>query len=188
MLKPWKTLASKLLIDDPWMHLRADVCERANGHRIEPYYVWEVRDFVHTVSVLDDGRIVLVRQYRHATGLFGLEFPGGILDEGEDPLAGARRELREECGATGGEWRHLVSFYPNPARQTNQFHCYLGRGVKLDAATELDANEELEVHLLSVAELDAAIAAGTFHQGPHIAAFLMARPHLMNLNQSGASA
>ena len=178
MLKPWKIVSSKVLIDDPWMHLRADVCERADGHRIEPYYVWEVRDFVHAVPVLEDGRIVLVRQYRHATGMFGLEFPGGILDEGEDPLIGARRELREECGATGGEWSHLASFYPNPARQTNQFKCYLGRGVKLDTVTKFDANEELEVHTLTVTELDAAIADGTFHQGPHIAAFLMARPLL----------
>jgi 8-oxo-dGTP pyrophosphatase MutT (NUDIX family) len=179
MLKPWKTVSSKVLIDDPWMHLRADVCERDDGLRIEPYYVWEVRDFVHAIPVLDDGRIVVVRQYRHATGMFGLEFPGGILDPGEDPLAGARRELREECGAIGGEWRHVASFYPNPARQTNQFRCYLGRGVQLDAETDFDPTEEMEIHQLTVAEIDAAIAEGTFHQGPHIAAFLMARPLLI---------
>jgi 8-oxo-dGTP pyrophosphatase MutT (NUDIX family) len=134
---------------------------------------------VHALPVLDDGRIVLVRQYRHATGKFGLELPGGVLDEGEDPLIGARRELREECGATGGTWCHVASFYPNPARQTNQFRCYLGRGVELDAAPQRDANEEMEIHLLTVAELDAAIAEGDFHQGPHIAAYLMARPQLV---------
>lgn len=178
MLQPWKTLSSKVLVSDPWMHLRADVCERADGHVIEPYYVVEVRDFVHALPVLPDGRIVLVRQYRHATGKFGLELPGGILDQGETPLTGAQRELREECGATGGQWSHLVSFFTNPARQTNQFHCFLADGVELTEATAHDDNEEIEIHHLTVAEVEQAISAGEFNQGNHIAAFLTARPRL----------
>lgn len=179
VLKPWKTLRSRRLVDDEWMQLRADTCQREDGRIIEPYYVWETRDFVHALPVLADGRIVLVRQYRHATGMFGLELPGGVLDEGEAPLDGARREMREECGATGGEWSDIAAFYPNPARQTNRFHCFLGRGVELSDATEFDPNEELERHLLTVKQLDQAITDGTFHQGPHIAAYLMARPRLI---------
>lgn len=163
------------------MHLRADTCQREDGLVIEPYYVMEPRDFVHAIPVLADGRIVLVRQYRHATKMFGLEFPGGVLDEGEEPLVGARRELQEECGATGGEWTDVATFYPDPARQTNRFHCFLGIGVELNGSTSFDANEELEVHLLSVKEIDQAMAEGSFHQGSHIAAFLMARPRLGSL-------
>ncbi len=150
------------------MHLRADTCQREDGLVIDPYYVMETQDFVHTLPVLEDGRIVLVRQYRHAAGMFGLEFPGGILDEGEDPLAGARRELSE-----------VAVFYPNPARQTNRFHGFLGEGVTLDGTTNFDPNEKMERHLLTVAEIDQAIADGSFHQATHIAAFLMARPRLL---------
>ena len=178
MLHPWKTLKSKRLVDDEWINLRADTCQREDGLVIEPYYVMESRDFVHAIPVLADGRIVLVRQYRHAAGIFGFEFPGGILDEDEEPLTGARRELQEECGATGGEWSEAATFYPNPARQTNRFHCFLGQDVELNAPPAFDSNEELELHLLSVAEIDRAIAEGTFHQASHIAAFLMARPKL----------
>lgn len=163
------------------MHLRADTCQREDGLIIEPYYVMESRDFVHAIPVLADGRIVLVRQYRQATGMFGLEFPGGVLDEGEEPLAGSRRELQEECGATGGEWSEAAVFYPNPARQTNRFHCFLGTGVELNESTAFDPNEELELHLLSVTEIDRAITDGSFHQAAHIAAFLMARPKLVTL-------
>ncbi|MDB4473939.1 NUDIX hydrolase [Opitutaceae bacterium] len=181
MLHPWKTLQSKRLIDDEWMQLRADTCQREDGLVIEPYYVMESRDFVHAIPVLADGRIVLVRQYRHAAKIFGLEFPGGVLDEGEEPLVGARRELEEECGATGGQWSEAASFYTNPARQTNRFHCFLGIGVELNAATNFDANEELELHLLTLEEIDQAIAEGSFHQAPHIAAFLMARERLVAL-------
>lgn len=175
MLKPWKTLSSDLLVNDQWVTLRADRCEREDGLIIEPYYVWETRDFGHAIPVLADGRIVLVRQYRHATGMFGLEFPGGVLDEGEAPLTGARRELQEECGATGGDWSNIAAFYPNPARQTNRFHCFLGVGVELTESTAFDPNEELELHLLTSAELDQAITDGTFHQASHIAAYLMAK-------------
>ena len=181
MLHPWKTLQSKPLVDDEWIRLRADTCQREDGLVIAPYYVMESRDFVHAIPVLADGRIVLVRQYRHAAKLFGLELPGGVLDGGENPLAGAQRELREECGATGGEWTEAATFYPNPARQTNRFHCFLGMNVELNSSTAFDANEELELHLLSVEELDRAIAKGEFHQGSHIAAFLMARPRLLTL-------
>jgi ADP-ribose pyrophosphatase len=179
VLKPWKTLSSELLVDDQWMSLRADRCELEDGRIIEPYYVMETRDFVHAIPVLADGRIVLVRQYRHATKMFGLEFPGGILDKGEEPLTGALRELKEECGATGGEWSDIAAFYPNPARQTNRFHCFLGRGVEVNESTTFDENEELEMHLLAVTELDQAITDGTFHQASHIAAYLMARPQLV---------
>ncbi len=181
MLQPWKTLKSERLVHDEWLNLRADTCQREDGLIIEPYYVIESRDVVHAIPVLTDGRIVLVRQYRHATKMFGLEFPGGILDEGEEPLVGARRELNEECGAIGGEWTEAATFYPNTARQTNRFHCFLGVEVELNESAAFDPNEELEINLLSVEQIDQAIAEGSFHQGSHIAAFLMARPRLLTL-------
>ena len=142
--------------------------------------VGEERDFVHALPVLPDGRIALVRQYRHAAQVFCLELPGGLLDPHETPLAGAQREAREECGLTGGEWSELATFYPNPARQTNRFHCFLARNVEKTLAASLDANEEIELYFLTIAEVDAAIADGSFSQSGHIASFLMAKSLLQN--------
>jgi 8-oxo-dGTP pyrophosphatase MutT (NUDIX family) len=180
MLHPWKKTASEYLVSDEWLRLRADTCERQDGHVIAPFYVMEERDFVHALPVLPDGRIVLVRQYRHAAQIFCLELPGGLLDPTESPLAGAQREAREECGLTGGEWSELATFYPNPARQTNRFHCFLAWNVEPTLATAFDANEEIEQHYLTVAEVDTAIANGTFSQSSHIASFLLAKPRLKN--------
>ena len=180
MLHPWKTTDSEYLVSNEWIRLRADTCERHDGHVIAPFYVIEERDFVHALPVLPDGRIVLVRQYRHAAQTFCLELPGGLLDPHESPLVGAQREAREECGLTGGEWSELATFYPNPARQSNRFHCFLALNVEATLATAFDANEEIEQHRLTVSEVDDAIANGTFSQSGHIASFLMAKSRLQN--------
>ncbi len=179
MLHPWATTASRIIHRDRWIHLRADTCRRHDGLIIDPFYVLEKPDFVHVLPVLEDGRLLLVRQWRHGGSTFSLELPGGLLDAGETPEAGARRELLEECGARGTDWRHLKTFFPNPARQNNQFHAFLARGVTRIGEQKLDESEQIEIHTLTVAEVDEAIAHGEFNQGNHIAAYLLARPHLV---------
>ena len=81
-MKPWTKLDSTRLVTHQWMNLRADRCELANGKIIEPYFVIEEPEWVHVVPVLDDGRMVLVTQYRHAAETICVEFPGGIVDGG----------------------------------------------------------------------------------------------------------
>lgn len=178
MLHPWKTTSTRYLVDDKWLRLRADTCRRHDGLEIDPFYVMEQGDFVHALPITTAGKLVLVRQYRHGAATMSLELPGGVLDAGEDAMIGAQRELAEETGATGGEWSHLTTFFPNPARQNNRFHCFLANGVTRGAERSLDENEEIEVHECTWAEVDEAIANGEFNQGNHIAAVLQARRRL----------
>ena len=178
MLHPWQTTASRTIHHDRWIKLRADTCRRDDGLIIDPYYVLEERDWVHVLPVLPDGRILLVRQYRHAANTVSLELPGGVLDGGETPEQGARRELLEECGATSEHWTPLTSFFPNPARQNNRFHCFVAHHVARSTNQQLDEAEQIEILALTPAEIDAAIADGRFCQGNHIAAYLLARPGL----------
>ena len=179
MLHPWETIASRHLVKDKWITLRADTCRRDDGLVIDPYYVLEERDWVHVLPVLPDGRILLVHQYRHAAATFSLELPGGVLDDGETPEQGARRELLEECGATAGQFAPLTSFFPNPARLNNRFHCFIAHHVSPSTDQQLDEAEQIEILALTPAEIDAAIADGRFSQGNHIAAYLLARPSLV---------
>ncbi len=178
MLHPWTTTASHIVIDEPWLRLRADTCVRHDGHVIAPYYVLELRSFVHVIPVLADGRIVVVRQYRPGARTFCLELPGGMLDAGESLLAGAQREAREECGLTGGIWEEAFSCWNDPARCTNRFHAFLARDIEATLAPSFDENEQLEVLRLTPPEIDAAIADGTFSLGHHIAAYLSVRSRL----------
>lgn len=179
MLHAWTREDSRTVFKDRWVNLRADRCRRHDGALVDPYYVMEERDFVHTIPVLPDGRVVLVRQYRHAVADFCLELPGGVLDPGETPVAGARRELAEECGVIGGAWSFLHRFYPNPARLSNRFHVFVATGVNPPAGQQLDDTEDIEVHVCTVAEIDEAIRSGAFSLSFHIAAYLLWRSQVV---------
>ena len=99
---------------------------------------------VAIVAVDADGYVALVRQVREATRGTLLELPAGTREPGEDPLETARRELQEECGLTGGEWRELASFWTSPGFCRERMHVYAAEGVEPgESAPEPDEDLEL---------------------------------------------
>jgi ADP-ribose pyrophosphatase len=111
---------------------------------------------VAIVSVDTEGEMAFVRQLREATRGQLLEIPAGTREEGEEPLATAKRELREECGLTGGEWTRLGGFWTTPGFSREYMHVFLAEGVERgDAAPEAD--EELELVLRPAADAAALI-------------------------------
>jgi ADP-ribose pyrophosphatase len=113
------------------------------------------------VPVLDDGRVVILRQYRFAVAARLLEFPAGTLDEGEDPLTTMERELQEEAGYSASRWDPLGAMLPCPGYSDEVIHLFLARGLTLlDERPPGDDDEDMEVLLMQPAELDALIASG----------------------------
>ena len=113
------------------------------------------------VPVLDDGRVVLLRQYRFAVASRILEFPAGTLDEGEDPLSTMQRELQEEAGYSASRWDPLGVMLPCPGYSDEVIHLFLARDLSLLADQPVgDDDEDLEVLLMTPADLDAALASG----------------------------
>ena len=113
------------------------------------------------VPVLDDGRVVILRQYRFAVACRLLEFPAGTLDPGEDPLGTMERELQEEAGYAASRWDSLGAMLPCPGYSDEVIHLFLARGLtRLEQPPAGDEDEDLEVLLMEPAELDAAIASG----------------------------
>ena len=111
---------------------------------------------VAIVAVDGDGTIALVRQRREAARKYLVELPAGMLEEGETPLEGARRELEEETGLTGGTWRELAAFYTTPGFCREHMHLFSAEGVESGDARP-EADEELELVRWRVDEVAARL-------------------------------
>ena len=114
---------------------------------------------VAIVPVTDDGAVILVRQYRHATGQVMLEIPAGKLDPGESPEACARRELAEETGQAAGVVRHLASLYTTPGFTNELIHLFAAYDLTT-AEAQADPDEFIDVVRVTPDELTALIAGG----------------------------
>jgi ADP-ribose pyrophosphatase len=108
---------------------------------------------VAIVAVDVEGCVALVRQLREATRTYLLELPAGTAEPGEEPLETARRELKEECGLTGGEWRELAVFWTTPGFCRERMHLFAAEGVERGEAAPAE-DEELELVRWPVAEVD----------------------------------
>lgn len=153
MLKPWKILSSTPVIEDQYIRLRTDRCERSDGHIIPTYHVIDFPAWTLIIPVTDAGNIVLVKEYRHPAGVMVTGLPGGGGEPGEsDSTEIALRELREETGYVPREMHHIGQCYPNPATQTNQLNIYLALGCIPTARQALDANEQIEIVEMPLAD------------------------------------
>jgi ADP-ribose pyrophosphatase len=115
---------------------------------------------VAVIPMLDDGRLVMVRQYRYPVGKVLLEFPAGKLDPRESTLDCAMRELREETGYTAAEWAFAGEIHNAPAYATESIWLWFARGLTR-GTTRLDAGEFVETVLHTEAELEALDLAGS---------------------------
>jgi len=107
---------------------------------------------VAIVAVDGDGHITLVRQLREPARKRLLELPAGTAEPGEEPLETARREVQEECGLTGGEWRELAAFWTTPGFCRERMHVFAAEGVEQGEASPA-ADEDLELVRWPVAEV-----------------------------------
>ena len=111
---------------------------------------------VAVVAVDRDNRVWLVRQRREAARKHLVELPAGAREREEDPLDAAKRELREECGLTGGDWQVLAAFWTTPGFCREFMHLYLAEGVVAGEAQPED-DEDVEVVRWQVDELDSRL-------------------------------
>jgi 8-oxo-dGTP pyrophosphatase MutT (NUDIX family) len=178
-LTSWEVLSSDELFSHPYFRFRKDRCALPDERIMPAYYVMEFVDWVNVVALTDDGKIVLVNQYRHAAKRRFYEFPGGTLDpnsKDETPESAARRELMEETGYAVSRLTYLGLHYPNPGLQDNRMHVYLGTGCRKEAEPKLDTYEDLEVELVDMQDFLQCIEQGRPMHSLMMASLTLALP------------
>jgi 8-oxo-dGTP pyrophosphatase MutT (NUDIX family) len=171
----WKTLSSEYLFNDRWFKVRKEVCETSEGKIVDPYYVYDFPTWVGAVSVTEDGKIIMVRQYRHALGETCIEIPGGCVDDTDaDNKEAMARELLEETGYVFANYKYLGRISPNPSTNSNLLHMFLATGGKKIAEQQLDENEEIEIVLLTIDELKQLVKENKIVQAMHVSCILYA--------------
>ncbi|MGM7700139.1 NUDIX hydrolase [Pseudalkalibacillus sp. Hm43] len=109
--------------------------------------------------------LVVVEQYRHQLGKNTFELPGGGLDSGEEPIAGARRELEEETGIQAGKLIPLGTFFPQPYFTNRHSHLFFTEETHQTGMQNLDEDEDISVHQIPVSEVLESIEQGHYADG-----------------------
>ena len=152
-----ETLESRLAYTGQFLRVYEDTVRCPDGH-VAPREYLRHPGAVAVVPLLDDGRLVLERQYRYPLRRTFIELPAGKIDPGEDILACAQRELREETGYTAREWTYLGGFHNAIGYCDEKIEIYLARGLAFDATVDNDG-EVLEVFTATLDQLLDWIAA-----------------------------
>ena len=143
----WKEEGRKTIFSCPIFSVSERYC-RSPEKDLNTYIVLDTSDWVIVVPVLETHQgkeFVMVRQWRHGAQELSLEFPGGVFEKGEDALAAAKRELREETGYSTGKIEELGVFNPNPAIMSNRVHFFLAQDLSPLSRQDLDYDEYIEV-------------------------------------------
>jgi len=168
--KKWEILESEYLIRRPWLTARRDHVRLPDGVENKEYYVLEYPDWVNVIAITVDEKFVMERQYRHGLQWTGYEICAGVCESGENPLEAAKRELWEETGFGGGEWKLQMTISANTSTMTNLCHCFVATGVERISEQHLEATEDISVHLLTVDEVRNLLVGNEIRQA------LMAAP------------
>jgi 8-oxo-dGTP pyrophosphatase MutT (NUDIX family) len=135
---------------NPWIRVREDSVLRPDG-RPGIYGVVEFEPAVGVVALGDDGAVYLVGQYRYPTDSYSWEIVTGYADAGEEPLAAAQRELREEAGLSAGSWTALGHIEISNSVTDQVGFLYLARDLSVARAAP-DETEQLEVRRIPLGE------------------------------------
>ena len=149
---PWPVRESRVEYRN-WFKITCYVLEKPDGELMEYRYLHlPSRAGASVLAITEANQVVLTREYRHPIGrtIFGL--PGGGIDDNEQPIAAARRELREETGYAAGRIDKLGQYYPLPAATPFTSHVFVARELTL-GPRELDEQEVVEVVLKDWAEV-----------------------------------
>lgn len=172
----WTIDRSHEIYSNGFFRLRRDECSltHAPGVRTD-WFVLELPDCVSVVPLTEDGRIILVEQYRHGVGDWVLECPGGSIDASDaGPAAAARRELLEETGYAASDIVALGASARDPGSQSSRVHTFLARDCRLVGSPSPESFEAIRLRLVTREQLTDLIATGANFDAATLASLMRA--------------
>ena len=173
MTKKFQKISEEVVHKNPWWTYKHDVYQ-CNGKQ-QDYYYGEFVSGVIVIPVLDDGRIVLIRQYRYLRNRYGIEFVMGGIQNGETPAQTAVRELKEEAGLQSSNFSKIAEFDPYIGSAKDVSHVFLANEISGSGEINLEETEDLEVIYRRPDEIDIMIRNGEIWHGQTLAAWTLVR-------------
>ena len=177
MAPRWICDREKTLIQSPFLKVVSRECRASDDGRTHSFVVFRSRDWCNVIPVTEDGRVVLVRQFRAGIDGDALEIPGGVVDDSDGAVReAALREMTEETGYVpleGAKCLDLGWAHPNPAIQNNRVHSFIVGPVLRDRAQKLDPGEMMDVVEVPIEEIPEKILSGEINHALILNAFLL---------------
>lgn len=141
----WKIKNTERVRDSEFVKVDKDDVTLPHGREIPDFYKVTIKDCAAVVALTANNQIILKKEYRHCYGQDLIEITAGVLEDGEDPLQTAKRELQEETGYRSDKWTYLGKTVQSSAKLTNYMHIYLAEDCKKVSSQKLDYGEDIEV-------------------------------------------
>lgn len=176
MQKEWKTLSEDMVFEaHPYLKIIRQKIQVDEELVIDNFYQVHLRPFVITVPFLENGKVLMMRQYKHGVGRTSLTFPGGFADKEEAPELACHRELLEETGLRASQTIHLGEFTDNGNQRGCIGNYYLQTNCRYVQKPNSGDLETMELLELSIEDIDKALFAGDIAITHHAAVWSMAR-------------
>lgn len=148
----WKVKSTERILDNEFVKVDKDDVILPEGREIKDFYKVTIKDCAAIVALTPSNQIILKKEYRHCYGVDLIEVPAGVLEDGEDPLNAAKRELQEETGYRSEKWTYLGKTIESSAKLTNYMYIYLAEDCEKVSDQKLDYGEDIEVIEVSLNE------------------------------------
>ena len=167
-----RRLSTELVYDGKLLKVRSDTVRLPDGAAAEREWI-DHPGAVAVIALTGPGELVMERQFRYPLGRDMIEVPAGKIDPGEDPLATAKRELKEETGYVAAEWSHVATIHIAIAYSNEHIEIFLAKGLSRESA-RLDDEEFLEVFTLPLATALAWVRDGKITDSKTVATLFWA--------------
>lgn len=178
-IEPWETLKRKTVWSHPpWLEVESHRIRLPGGKEIPDWHWVKTPDFVNVVAVTEEEMFVCFRQQKYAVEGETLAIVGGYIDEDEQAVKTAQRELREETGLVSDQWTPLGSYAIDGNRGCGTGHLFLAENCHYQGGEVQDDLEDQELLQLSRKEVEESLSRGEFGVMPWVAALGLAFLHL----------